>query len=377
MGAFSKFNPFTFGTKSKVCQNALLAAHTFSLMSEYERDLIRSKVYEIYENTNRKKITYEELIQRISTVGLYYFYSLAMGNLGISPAIRNEMWFHVDHPFRESNRAEDIFPSIKINFQNKYFTYFPDLMDGDPFPPYAKINQTEQLSNHINNPSLSVTKKQSSITAEAQQMVDHFKKLHTKVNLVNEVNCPSCNKIGFTFGIKCSQCGFLAEDEYDLLNKLEKNTANNSLNSSETIKDIPQNQKTNSIKPIPTSTSVISASFSEYFDLIDSSGRLIADIGVMLTDDFSMLFKTGDAVPTSRKTTFSTSEDNQDSAEITLAARLENGKVFNIGNYVCSGISHAPKGIPVITVTISIKHRELEISAVDSFGSSNIKIAKM
>lgn len=200
----------------------------------------------------------------------------------------------------------------------------------------AESKTTEENQKNTNEQSSSTINKIDSLSTEAQQMVDHFKKV-TYIDKDKSVKSSTSEVIKINTPIHTS----------------------NSNNSLDTIKSIDK------------------ISYAESFDLIGSSGNLLADIGLKLTDGISVFFKRGDAIPVSTQTIFSTGEDYQISLKIALAGKLENEKIFNIGEYSISGINKAPKGIPLITVTVSIKHRELEISATESSENNNLKIIKL
>lgn len=127
MGLFGALNPFTFGRKYKAAWNALMAAYTFDHLSAEQRELVMDKSLEIDSSTMHRPITFLEFTVDHSVAEQHYFYSLAMMNLGIVPALGTELWFEVKNPYTELLNAEDVIRSTRQQLMKTYGVEFSRL----------------------------------------------------------------------------------------------------------------------------------------------------------------------------------------------------------------------------------------------------------
>lgn len=127
MGFFNLFNPFKFSSKSNAAWNSLMAAYTFELLSSEIKQQLMDKIVEIESSALRRPVMFIEIVTHMSEAQLNHFYSLAMINIGIRPAIGNDLWFEVKNPHFELVNCEEIMAFTKLKLEKQFKVTFPDL----------------------------------------------------------------------------------------------------------------------------------------------------------------------------------------------------------------------------------------------------------
>lgn len=127
MGMLNALNPFSFSKKYYAAWNALMAAYTFDQLSSDQKQQVIQKVEEIESSVLRRPIMFIELVANLSSAQLNHFFSLAMINLGIRPALGKELWFEVKNPCMDLVNAEEILASTKHKLEKQFGVEFPNL----------------------------------------------------------------------------------------------------------------------------------------------------------------------------------------------------------------------------------------------------------
>ena len=120
MGILGSLNPFTFSRKSSAAWNALMAAYTFDRLPEEKKREVMDKVVEIESSVKGRPVTV-----LASTAQRYYFFSLAMMNLGIVPALGKDLWHEVKNPYTDILGADEIIASTKHQLEKQYGVEIP------------------------------------------------------------------------------------------------------------------------------------------------------------------------------------------------------------------------------------------------------------
>ena len=127
MGILSALNPFTFGRKYRASWNALMAAYTFEQLDSTQKNKVMAKAVEIESSVRRRPVTLLEITATMNEAQRHHLFSLAMGNVGILPALGGEFWFPVTNPHSELINAEGVLQSTKHQLEQKYKVDFPSL----------------------------------------------------------------------------------------------------------------------------------------------------------------------------------------------------------------------------------------------------------
>lgn len=127
MGLFSMLNPVGFGRKNTCAWNTLMAAYTYAQLRTDKQARVRDKVVEIHSSVNRENLEFRELADMMGPIGINYFMSLAMMNLGIAPVLGNKLWFTVKNPFMDTIGVEKYLPLIKDQLEREHGVTFPTL----------------------------------------------------------------------------------------------------------------------------------------------------------------------------------------------------------------------------------------------------------
>lgn len=127
MGLFGGFNPFTFSKKQAAAWNALMAAYTFHLLSKTDQEKVIDKVVEIESSAKGRPVTFLEITANMSEAQRYYFFSLALMNLGIRPVLGNDLWHEVRNPYTDIYGAEEVLASTKHKLEKQFSVDFPNI----------------------------------------------------------------------------------------------------------------------------------------------------------------------------------------------------------------------------------------------------------
>ena len=127
MGIFSALNPFTYSRKYYAAWNALMAAYTFDQLSYEQKQQVIDKVVEIESSILRRPVLFIEITSNLTEAQLNHFFSLAMMNVEIRPALGNELWFEVKNPHIDLLNGEEVLASTKHNLEKQFGVEFPDL----------------------------------------------------------------------------------------------------------------------------------------------------------------------------------------------------------------------------------------------------------
>lgn len=126
---FGITNPFSFPKKYQAAWNALMAAYTFEQLPTEQRKMVLDKAREIESSVMRRPVTTLEITANMTEAQLYHLYSLAMMNLGLRPAIGDDLWYEVKNPHVDLLNAEDVITSTRHQLEKKYAVEFPDLTE--------------------------------------------------------------------------------------------------------------------------------------------------------------------------------------------------------------------------------------------------------
>lgn len=127
MGLFGFTNPFSFPRKYQAAWNALMAAYTFEHLSTEQRRMVLDKAIEIESSVMGRPVTTLEITASLTEAQLYHLYSLAMMNLGIRPAIGDDLWYEVKNPHVDLLNAEEVIASTQHQLEKKYAVEFPNI----------------------------------------------------------------------------------------------------------------------------------------------------------------------------------------------------------------------------------------------------------
>jgi len=104
--------------------------------------------------------------------------------------------------------------------------------------------------------------------------------------------------------------------------------------------------------------------YSEKFKFIDQD-TLVFDFGLETIDGMHTFFKALEKLPLTITQIFSTAEDNQKSITISFCVMFGNGVIEKIGTYELVNLPNAPKGVPQITIKITIDENLLILKAIN------------
>jgi len=127
MGILGSLNPFTFSRKNGAAWNALMAAYTFDQLPKEKKQEVMDKVVEIESSVKGRPVTFLEFTASTSTSQRYYFFSLAMMNLGIVPALGNDLWHEVKNPYTDILGTDELIKSTKHLLEKQFGVEFPSL----------------------------------------------------------------------------------------------------------------------------------------------------------------------------------------------------------------------------------------------------------
>ena len=120
-------NPFAFSRKQDAAWNALMAAYTFEHISDSQREEVVIKSIELLSLALRKPVSHLEMAANLSTAQRYLLYSLAMINIGIRPAIGNDLWNRVRNPYVDLLNSKEIMAYTQQKLEKEYLVDFPTL----------------------------------------------------------------------------------------------------------------------------------------------------------------------------------------------------------------------------------------------------------
>ena len=84
-------------------------------------------VVEIESDIRRRRVSFLEIRANSSQREIYLLYALAMANLGIRPAVGDELWYQVNNPHLDLVRSDELIRSTKHQLEKEHRVEFPDL----------------------------------------------------------------------------------------------------------------------------------------------------------------------------------------------------------------------------------------------------------
>lgn len=130
LGAIFLYWPATrFWAKYKAASNAILARHTFGLLSEIDRKKILAAVSTIMSNAKYPSQDPEEELKSMTPEQRYGFIALGMARLGITPKIGGG-WYEIHNPYAEilDARREIAFVKHQIRLRFGVDVNFDDIV---------------------------------------------------------------------------------------------------------------------------------------------------------------------------------------------------------------------------------------------------------
>ncbi len=110
------------------------------------------------------------------------------------------------------------------------------------------------------------------------------------------------------------------------------------------------------------------------------SGTMRESVGIeTLGGVFTPLLQKGCRIPCVLTQTFSTAEDNQDQIVLHLYrgnSKMTSGATY-LGDFQISGISPMPRGIPKISVSLTVDGGGLSLSASDGVEKSRLSVGRV
>jgi hypothetical protein len=125
MSLLSALNPLTYGRKQAAAWNALMGAYTFSRLSEKDQQIVISAADEVSRRVWRR--SFDDMARKNSPLVAYNVLVYGMRELGIRPACRDQLWFHVKNPFAASIGAEELLGFTRRQLEKEYGMKIPDL----------------------------------------------------------------------------------------------------------------------------------------------------------------------------------------------------------------------------------------------------------
>lgn len=131
MGMLSALNPLTFGRKNQAAWNAYMAAYTFSRLSSAEQNAVIGIASDLVEA--KLRCTLIRLLQDSGQVVLLNFLVYGMRELGIRPALGNELWFHITNPIVACLGVEEVLDFQRRQMEKQFGVQFeldPNALSG-------------------------------------------------------------------------------------------------------------------------------------------------------------------------------------------------------------------------------------------------------
>lgn len=122
-------NPFTYSTKYHASWNAIMAAYTFDRLSSDQKNDVLKMATVIESDVKGRPVSLIEFTASLNEAQRYYFYSLAMMNVGIRPAIGNELWFEVKNPHTDLLKASSVIESTRRQLEKEHNVEFPRIFN--------------------------------------------------------------------------------------------------------------------------------------------------------------------------------------------------------------------------------------------------------
>jgi hypothetical protein len=120
LGAIFLYLPATrFWTKYKAASNAILAHHTFNLLSESDRKKVLVAVSAIMSNAKYPSQDPEQELNSMAPEQRYGFLALGMAHIGITPKIGGG-WYEVHNPYAEILGANREITFVKHQIRLRY-----------------------------------------------------------------------------------------------------------------------------------------------------------------------------------------------------------------------------------------------------------------
>lgn len=120
LGAIFLYGSATrFWTKYKAASNAILARHTFDLLSETDRKKVLAEVSAIMSNAKYPSQDPEQKLKSMAPEQRYGFLALGMARIGIAPKIEDG-WYDVRNPYAEILGAHREIAWVKHQIRLKY-----------------------------------------------------------------------------------------------------------------------------------------------------------------------------------------------------------------------------------------------------------------
>lgn len=146
------FGWLTGTDKYGAAQSALIAKYTFSQLTEFNKNLVRTTAREVLRAGGYSPDMIDEKIAKMRETERYCLYSMAMAAGGIKPALKgvlyNDQWYHIPNPFAALINAEKQIKIAQYEIKNKYNINI-DLTDNNKGT--ANDNHGQQQRNSVDN----------------------------------------------------------------------------------------------------------------------------------------------------------------------------------------------------------------------------------
>jgi len=130
----SLFGWLTGFDKYRGAQCALIAKHTFSQLTERDKDLVRITACEVLREGGIPPDKIVEYIDKMRESERYCLYAMAMAVVGIKPALKGVLykdeWYHITNPFVALINAEKQIKIAQYEIKNKHNIHI-DLADNN------------------------------------------------------------------------------------------------------------------------------------------------------------------------------------------------------------------------------------------------------
>ena len=113
-------NPFNFGRKYNAAWNALMAWYTFHQIPDEQKLQAIETMLTIESSIVGRAVTLDDLARSMTVEQVFYFMSLALGHLGIRPALGDEGWFEVKEPRKDTDGFEAVLGSTRDSLEKEH-----------------------------------------------------------------------------------------------------------------------------------------------------------------------------------------------------------------------------------------------------------------
>lgn len=113
---YTAFKLFGGSVKNSAVQNAFLAKHTYQKLSETQKQDVYHKTLDILIRSGMLKEDFEIMCEMLK----FSFFALAMNELGIKAALKNEQWHYVKNPYMALHNSNHQVEVVKNVFMKRH-----------------------------------------------------------------------------------------------------------------------------------------------------------------------------------------------------------------------------------------------------------------